>query len=248
LTAFVLGETEEKLAMKSADAFSVRWKVLGRAHTKGGSSGVSLPPLMKAADFADSEATQAVFPEIVAPVASGRYELLLEVEDKLSQPPVRLSEVIASEVTVVAGPPAKIKMHGGPKNDQQFDATRCLLLPAVTISVGKLDFRARFGIPFPACTRPLKAACSDAFAVRSKSNDGSRLASLPDINIFPIATGEPNLHPFGCCALQRIDTLFSLSSRDNEAKELRKAGSILIQRNIFDGCVVGRLGIKFLTN
>jgi hypothetical protein len=173
LTAFVLGETEEKLAMKSADAFSVRWKVLGRAHTKGGSSGVPLPPLMKAARFADSEATQALFPEILAPVACGRYELLLEVEDKLSQPPVRLSEVIASEVTVVAGPPAKIKMHGGPKNDQQFDATRCLLLQAVTISVGELDFQARFGIPFPACTRPLKAAifrcdCSEVKEQRRK--------------------------------------------------------------------------------
>ncbi|GAQ90595.1 hypothetical protein KFL_006590080 [Klebsormidium nitens] len=132
LKAFVLGETGERVPMKTPDAFSVRWKHLGR---RGASSGQNPPPPVKAARFSNDDAIQAVFPEVMAPAAIGQYELLLEVDDKLSEPPLQMCETVAPHMAVVAGPPAKIITHGGPKKNQQFDATRCMLINSVTISV-----------------------------------------------------------------------------------------------------------------
>lgn len=134
LSAFVLGETGERVPMKTPDAFSVRWKHVGR---RGASSGQTPPPAVKVARFTDDDATQAVFPEVIAPAAVGQYELLLEVDDRLSEPRLQMCETVVPNVAVVAGPPAKIKTHGGPKKNQQFDATRCMLINSVTIFVGE---------------------------------------------------------------------------------------------------------------
>ena len=134
LKAFVLGETGDRLSMKAADVFSLRWKHSGR---RGASSGQQLPPPVKAVPFADGDATEALFPEVMAPAGVGQYELLLDLDDRLSEPRLHMTETVASNVVVIAGAPVKVKVHGGPKKNQHFDTKRCVLISSLTVSVGE---------------------------------------------------------------------------------------------------------------